>query len=432
MEFPLDLSDLSNRNILECCGMSPVPKQLSVCTADQFVSLLNNVISALNTQVILINNSSLAPLFFLAALHQSPGSWQSPATRELSTILLQHIYTAYDTDEIFSFLSTQIEESCVLSELFKPIQQLITTKQWEFSPTVKLLAAWLQSKCSYPLLGAYIHLFLPIVLRLLDDLSPDNQLIGLHSTSHMISNVTKAELLVYNRDEVLLSALERFIYTDHSQILLDYQLVMVKLLSLMEQSPSKSLSPETLGLTRHDSHLSCLLSTISLSSTIELKRVRIKMLSRTVVLFNSALLPHLSQLVKAIEFFLSLPDLPSERVRFETMDLILFICQHCYQQIHVHLFPLTLALIKLITQCSGNKQDRTAKSDTYRLLAEKSITCFQRLYACGGCGDVLLGYLVAVCQTEGGSEFVASILRRTITRVSIANYENLSIAKDAI
>ena len=432
MEFPLDLSDLSNQNILKCCGMSSVPKQLSVCTAEQFVSLLNNVISSLNDQVILINNSSLAPLFFLAALHQNPGSWQSTETRKLSKILLQRIYVAYDTEDISSFLVTQNEESCVIPELFKPIQQLITTNQWEFSPTVKLLAAWLQSKLSYPSLGTFIHLFFPILLRLLDDLSPDNQLIGLHSTLHMIRNVTKAELLVYNRDEVLLNALERFTYTNHSQILLNYQLLMVQLLSLMEQTPSKFLSPRTLGLTRHDTYLSCLLSTIPLSTSIELKRVKIQMLSQTVILFNSALLPHLSQLVKAIDFFLMLPDLPGENVRFESMDLILFICEHCNQLIHVHLFPLTLALLKLITQCSENKQVMTAKSDTYRLLAEKSMTCFHRLYACEGCGEVLLGYLVAVCQTEGGSEFVANILRKTITKISIANCKDLSIAKDAI
>lgn len=432
MESPLDLSDLSNENILECCGLCSVPGQLSVCTTEQFVSLLNNVISALDTRAILINNSSLAPLFFLAALHQNPGSWQSPDTRKLSEIILQRIYLAYESDEMSFFLTTQNEMSCVVTELFKPIQQLITTKQWEFSPTVKLLASWLHSKLSYPFLATHTHLFFPIVLRLLDDLSPDNQLIGLQSTLHMIRNVTKADLIVYNRDEVLLNALERFIYTNHSQILLNYQLVMVKLLSLMEHTPSKSLSPQTLGLTRHDTYLNCLLSTIPLSTTIELKRVKIKMLSQTALLFNSALLPHLSQLVKAIDFFLMLPDFPEENVRFESMKLILFICQHCPQLIHVHLFPLTIALIKLITQCSSNRQDKTAKSDTYRLLAEKSITCFQQLYACEGCDDVLMGYLVAVCQTERGSEFVASILRRTITRISIANCEDLSIAKDAI
>ncbi|KAI6654861.1 TELO2-interacting protein 2-like [Oopsacas minuta] len=432
MAYTPDLSNLSNRNILECCGLSTISDELFVCGAEQFVSLLNNVLSALSSEAIVVDISTLSPLFFLAALHQIPGSWHSADTRKLSKLLLQQIYSAYEVNDILSFLTTTIHDSYVISELFKQIQQLISTNGWENSPTVRLIATWIQSNIPYPTLGTYLNLFFPILLRLLDDLTPDNQVIGLKSTIYMTRNVTKADLVIYNRLEVLLHALERYVYSNYSNVLSNFQLLMVQLLSLIEQPPNISVTPLTIGLTHHDTYLYNLLSTIPQSYSIELKRDRVNMLSQTVPLFESALLPHLSQLVKAIVFFLALPDLAAEEVRYKSMDLVLYICQHCAQQIHIHLFQLSLALIKVITQCSQRKKDKTAKNQNYHELAMKSITCFQQLYGCEGCGDALMRYLIAVCEDKTGSVYVSIILRKAVTRLSITNSEDIPTPMDAI
>ena len=410
----------SDLNILECCGLSAPSDEFNVSDSSHFESLLASLLTDLRSNGIPLVYSSLPSIFMLAVLHQIPGSWRSSNTLDLSHQLLKHIYSVNSAGDMLSLLTTSTRDSCLISHLITPIQQLIATNGWDSSPTVKLIATWIQAQLPYPTLGTHLHLFFPILLRLLDDLSIDNQVLGLTSTLDMIRNVTRADLLLYDRAGVLFNALERFLYSNYHQVLSNYQPVILQLLSLIEETPCRAVSPHTLGLTQHDEFLSNLLSIMSLSYTADLRRDRVKLLLESVPLFQTALLPHLSQVVKSVVFCLELPDTTKEETRFLAMDLILFICQHCSQLIHLYLSDLSLSLIKVITQCSQDKRDRKAKSDTHQQLALKSVACFQKLHACESCGDTLLGYLNSVCDEEQGSTFVTNMLRKAITRISLS------------
>ena len=409
------LSPYSDLHILECCGLSTASDEYTVSDSSHFESLFTTLFDEIDDIPLL--PSYLPPVFMLAVLHQIPGSWQSPNTLDLSHQLLKHIYSVHRADGMLSLLTAQ--DSCLVSDIFAPIQELIASNGWESSPTVKQIANWIQAQLPYPTLGTHLHLFFPILLRLLDDLSIDNQVLGLTSTLYMARNVTKADLLVYDRIEVLVNALDKFLYSNYHQILSNYQPVILQLLAVLEEAPCRTLSPHTLGLTRHDAFLAELLSIIPTSYTADLKRDRVRLLLETVPRFQSALLPHLSQIIKSVLFCLEMPDVTQEETRLLSMDLILFISQHCSQLIHIYLSDLTLALIKLVTQCSRGKQDQKAKSNTHQQLAMKSIACFQKLHACEKCGDSLLAHLHALCNEEQGATFVTNILRKAITRISL-------------
>ena len=412
------ISPFSDLNILECCGFTAPSEEFTVSDPSHFESIFTTLLTALREDDIPLVPSCLPPIFMLAVLHQIPGPWQTSSTLSLSHQLLKHIYSFHRAVDMLSLLTTPTRDSCLLSDLLSPIQQLIASDGWDSSPTGKLIATWLQTQLPYPTLGAHLHLFFPILLRLLDDLSIDNQVLGLTSTLHMTRNVTRTDLLVYDRAGVLVNALERYLYSNYHQVLSNYQPVILQLLSVIEEAPCRVLSPHSLGLTQHDTFLSDLLSIIPLSYTADLKRDRVRLLVETVPLFQTALQPHLSQLVKCLVFCLEMPDVTQEETRLLSMDLVLFICQHCSQLMHIYLSDLSLALIKVVTQCSKGKQDNKAKSTTHQQLALKSVTCFHKLHACESCGDIL-DYLHAVCDEEQGSIFVANMLRKAITRISL-------------
>ena len=407
---------LSDRRILEHCGLSQISGEFCVSNSFTFESILNEILSNFHPPE---SPDTLPPLFLLAALHHIPGTWQSPNTLALSNELLQHFYEHRNVDNLTDFMVLTQAGDALIFALFRPIQLLFTGNDWSSSPTAKLLALWLQDQLTYPTLGSYLHLFFPILLKLLDDFIPDNKVLALKSCLHMTERVAQADLLIHNRAEVLLSALDGFLYTDYTDVLSNLQPLVSKLLSIVEQPPYKGVSPHMLGLTKHDKYLEKLLQTLMSSSFIEIKRTRIKILLQCILSFGASLYPHLHQIVIIAERYLEIPDKSREETRFLTLDVLLLICQYCSPRIKFYLFRIVLALIKVLTQCSQSKLDTKPKSQLYQQLSHKVVECYERLNECDGCSDQLLQYLKAVEQVKGGSSYVRITLNDVIRRISI-------------
>lgn len=182
-----------------------------------FLQLLRKVEAAKNSLVCPAWKTSLRPLagpiYVFAVTHSLEQPWTSPRSQEVAGQVLALLLQVTECSSVAGFLHGENEDEkgrfTVIMGLLKPD---LNKDSWKNNPATKYVFSWTLQKVTRPWLSQHLERILPPSLLISDDYQTENKILGVHCLHHIVLNVPAADLLQYNRAQVLYHALFNHLY----------------------------------------------------------------------------------------------------------------------------------------------------------------------------------------------------------------------------
>ncbi|XP_066878501.1 TELO2-interacting protein 2 isoform X2 [Kogia breviceps] len=199
-----------------------------------FLKLLRKVETAKNSLVCPAWKAGLrhlaGPIYIFAVTHNLEQPWTSPKSQGVAGQVLALLLQVTECGSVAGFLHGENEDEkgrfTAVMGLLKPD---LNKDSWKNNPATKHVFSWTLQKVTRPWLSQHLERVLPPSLLISDDYQTENKILGVHCLHHIVLNVPAADLLQYNRAQVLYHALFNHLYTrEHHHI----QAVLLCLLDL--------------------------------------------------------------------------------------------------------------------------------------------------------------------------------------------------------
>ncbi|XP_004855460.1 TELO2-interacting protein 2 isoform X2 [Heterocephalus glaber] len=232
----------------------------------------------------------------------------------------------------------------VILGLLKPT---LNKESWKNNPAVKHVFSWTLQQVTRPWLNQHLERILPPSLLISDDYQTENKILGVRCLHHIVLNVPVADLLQYNRAQVLYHAIFNHLYMP------EYHLIEAVLLCLLDLFPVLEKAQHWKGdaartTTHCDEVLQLILTHMEPEHRLLLRRTYARNLPAFVRRLGILTVRHLKRLERVIIGYLEVYDGPEEEARLKILETLKLVMQYSWPRISCRLVVLLKALLKLI------------------------------------------------------------------------------------
>ncbi|KAM5310959.1 TELO2-interacting protein 2 isoform 1-T2 [Glossophaga mutica] len=376
-----------------------------------FIKLLRKVESAENSLVCLSRKTVLrhlaGPIYIFAVTHSLEQPWTRPPSQDVAGEVLALLLQVTECGSVAGFLHGENEDEkgrfAVVLGLLKPD---LNKESWKTNPATKHVFSWTLQQVTGPWLNQHLERILPPSLLISDDYQTENKVLGVHCLHHIVLNVPAADLLQYNRAQVLYHALFNHLYTP------EHRLVQAVLLCLLDLFPvlEKALhwKGDAARPTAHcDEVLQLILTHMEPEHRILLRRTYARNLPAFVRRLGILTVRHMKRLERVILGYLEVYDGPEEEARLKILETLKLLMQYTWPRVSCRLAVLLKALLKLVCDVA---RDRSLTPEPVKsALLESATDCLILLDHCSQ-GQVkgLLAKSLQSCEDST----VASCIRK--------------------
>ncbi|XP_037381922.1 TELO2-interacting protein 2 isoform X2 [Talpa occidentalis] len=271
-----------------------------------------------------------APIYIFAVTHTLERPWTSPSSRDVAGEVLTSLLRVAECGSVAGFLRGENEdEKGTLSTVLELLQPELSKESWKNNPATKYVFSWTLQQVIRPWLNRYLERVLPPSLLISDDYQTENKVLGIHCLHHIVLNVPAADLLQYNRAQVLYHALFNHLYTP------EHLLVQAVLPCLLDLFPVLEKGMHWTGDgARHSTHcdevLQQVLTYMEPEHRLLLRRTYARNLPAFVKRLGILSVRHLKRLERVIIGYLEVYDGPEEEARLKILETLKLLMQYTW------------------------------------------------------------------------------------------------------
>ncbi|KAM4836648.1 TELO2-interacting protein 2 [Thomomys bottae] len=339
----------------------------------------------------------VGPIYIFAISHCSKQPWTSPRSQEVAEKVLTSLLQVTECKSVAGFLCGENEEERgrfpVVIGLLKPE---LNKESWKNNPAVKHVFSWTLQQITRPWLSQHLERILPPSLLISDDYQTENKVLGVQCLHHIVLNVPAADLLQYNRAQVLYHAIFNHLYMP------EHQLVQAVLLCLLDLFPilEKSLhwkGDAARSTTHCDEVLQLVLTHMEPEHRLVLRRTYARHLPAFVRRLGILTVRHMKRLEQVIIGYLEVYDGPEEEARLKILETLKLLMQYTWPRISCRLVILLKALLKLV--CDVARDTNLTPEPVKNALLQEATNCLILLDHCSqGRVKGLLARVVLNCK----------------------------------
>ncbi|XP_051025582.1 TELO2-interacting protein 2 isoform X2 [Acomys russatus] len=337
------------------------------------------------------------PMYIFAITHRLKQPWTSPRSQRVAGEVLSLLLRVTECSSLPGFLCGGNEDDrgrfALVLGLLKPH---LNKESWKNNPAVKHVFSWTLQQVTQPWLSEHLEKILPPSLLISDDYQTENKILGVQCLHHIVLNVPAADLLQYNRAQVLYHALFNHLYMP------EHQLIQAVLLCLLDLFPvlEKALhwKGDAAGATTHCHEvLQLILTHMEPEHRLLLRRTYARNLPAFVKKLGILTVRHLKRMEQVILGYLEVYDGPEEETRLKILETLKLVMQYTWPRISCRVVVLLKALLKLI--CDVARDTSLTPEATKSALLKEATDCLILLDHCSQ-GQVkgLLAKIVLSCE----------------------------------
>lgn len=317
-----------------------------------FLKLLGKVETAKSSPVCPAWKTGLrhlsGPTYIFAITHRLKQPWTSPKSQHVAGEVLSLLFRVTECSSVAEFLCGENEDDrgrfAVVLGLLKPH---LNKETWKKNPAVKHVFSWTLQQVTQPWLSQHLDKILPPSLLISDDYQTDNKVLGVQCLHHIVINVPAADLLQYNRAQVLYHALFNHLYMP------EHRLIQAVLLCLLDLFPVLEKALHWQGeAARASTHchevLQLVLTHMESEHRLLLRRTYARNLPAFVKKLGILTARHLKRLEQVILGYLEVYDEPEDESRLKILETLKLVMQYTWPRIPCRVVVLLKALLKLI------------------------------------------------------------------------------------
>ncbi|XP_004428900.1 PREDICTED: TELO2-interacting protein 2 [Ceratotherium simum simum] len=366
-----------------------------------FLKLLRKVEAAKNSLVCPAWKTSLrhlsGPIYIFAVTHSLEQAWTSPRSQDVAGEVLALLLHVTECGSVAGFLRGDNEDEkgrfSVILGLLKPD---LNKESWKNNPATKHVFSWTLQQVTRPWLNQHLERILPPSLLMSDDYRTENKVLGVRCLHHIVLNVPAADLLQYNRAQVLYHALFNHLYTPEHHLIQAVLLCLLDLFPVLEKAlhwKGDAARPTT----HCDEVLQLILTHMEPEHRLLLRRTYARNLPAFVKRLGILTVRHLKRLERVIIGYLEVYDGPEEEARLKILETLKLLMQYTWPRVSCRLVVLLKALLKLICDVA---RDRSLTPEPVKsALLEEATDCLILLDHCSQ-GQVkgLLARILHSCE----------------------------------
>ncbi|XP_036022226.1 TELO2-interacting protein 2 isoform X2 [Onychomys torridus] len=337
------------------------------------------------------------PMYVFATTHRWKQPWTSPRSQRVADEVLSLLLRVTECSSVAGFLCGENEDDrgsfAVVLGLLKP---RLNKETWKDNPAVKHVFSWTLQQVTQPWLSQHLEKILPPSLLISDDYQTENKILGVQCLHHIVINVPAADLLQYNRAQVLYHALFNHLYMP------EHDLIQAVLLCLLDLFPVLEKALHWKGdAARATTHchevLQLILTHMEPEHRLLLRRTYARNLPAFVKKLGILTVRHLKRLEQVIIGYLEVYDGPEEETRLKILETLKLVMQYTWPRISCRVVVLLKALLKLI--CDVARDTSLTTEATKSALLQEATDCLILLDHCSQ-GQVkgLLAKIALSCE----------------------------------
>ncbi|KAM9621817.1 TELO2-interacting protein 2 isoform 1-T1 [Trichechus inunguis] len=342
-----------------------------------FLKLLRKVETAKNSLACPAWKTGLhhlaGPVYIFAITHSLEQPWTSPRSQNVAGEVLSLLLRVSDCGSVAGFLHGENGDGkgrfTVIMGLLKPD---LNKESWKNNPATKHVFSWTLQQVTRPWLNQHLERILPPSLLISDDYQTENKILGIRCLHHIVLNVPAADLLQYNRAQVLYHAIFNHLYTP------EHHLIQAVLLCLLDLFPILEKAVQWKGdmarpTTQCDEVLQLILTHMEPEHRLLLRRTYARNLPAFVKRLGILTVRHLKRLERVIIGYLEVYDGPEEEARLKILETLKLLIQHTWPRVSCRLVVLLKALLKLI--CDVARDPNLTPEPVKTALLEEATDC---------------------------------------------------------
>ncbi|KAL1269413.1 hypothetical protein QQF64_031702 [Cirrhinus molitorella] len=341
---------------------------------------------------------TLAPTFCIFSItHLQEQPWTNSPSRKNSLELLTSVVGLTGSRSVQELLSGKADEDQkgVLGPVLDTLQPELTKESWKRNQAVKHVFSWVLVQVRRPSLSDYLEKVFPPSLLISDDYRTENKVLGVHCLHHIVRNVPAADLMQFNRAQVLYHALFNHLHTSEAALIQVVLPCLLDLLSIIEKPPVYSSLPHKTN--RFDDVLRHILTYMEMEHKLDLRRVYAKNLVLFIERMGIVIIRHLKRLERVIVGYLEVSDAPEEKARLSILDALQKTLQIAWPRMERKMDSLAKSLLRFLVDVSSESLPNQLKEQ----LMTRASHCLLLLDHCSkGRLQILLRELDSSCVSE--------------------------------
>ncbi|XP_073970207.1 TELO2-interacting protein 2-like isoform X1 [Rhodnius prolixus] len=291
---------------------------------------------------------SVVHLLILCGEHSALEYWSSHITMEITKKIADQLLQLFHKNTVEELI---MGSRFIFKNALLELRPKLLLSTWKCNPAAVLCYHWLLMKVRAPFLNEYLSDVLPTALIITDDFEEPNRLRGLKCITHIVNNVTKADLQMYGQCDVILEALQPILYCREVDLLEQFLVCFVTIMRKMDQ-PSYS---NNLSRNKFDDVVNVILNNLDLEEKNEVKIIYLNCLLDLIKILQLRSLRHSRKLL----------DMLAREINIETNDymntLLLQVLdtllKYCWPRFNFQkqFRPVIISLFKLIHDWSSSE-----------------------------------------------------------------------------
>ncbi|KAM6221034.1 TELO2-interacting protein 2 [Rhynchocyon petersi] len=366
-----------------------------------FLKLLGKVETAKNSQDLYAWKTCLhhmaGPIYIFAITHSLEQPWTSPRSQNIAGEVLSLLLQVCSCGSVAGFLHGENEDEKGRFTLIMELLKCDLNKEsWKNNPATKHVFSWTLQQITRPWLNQHLEKILPPSLLISDDYQPENKILGIRCLHHIVLNVPAADLLQYNRAQVLYQAIFNHLYTPEHHVIQAVLLCLLDLLPILEK-PLQWKGAVARPTTQCDEVLQLILTHMEPEHRLLLRRTYARNLPAFVKRLGILTIRHMKRLERVIIGYLEVYDGPEEEARMKILETLKLLIQHTWPRISCRLVVLLKALLKLI--CDVARDSSLTPEPVKTALLQEATDCLILLDHCSkGQVKCLLAKIPQSCE----------------------------------
>lgn len=271
-----------------------------------------------------------APIYIFVVTHSLELPWTSPRSRDVAGEVLTVLLQVTECGSVAGFLRGENEDEkgrfTGIMGLLKPD---LNKESWKNNPATKHVFSWTLQQVTRPWLNQHLERILPPSLLISDDYQTENKILGVDCLHHIVLNVPAADLLQYNRAQVLYHALFNHLYTPEHHLIQAVLLCLLDLFPVLEKAlhwKGDAARPTT----HCDEVLQLILTHMEPEHRLLLRRTYARNLPAFVKRLGILTVRHLKRLERVILGYLEVYDGPEEEARLKILETLKLLMQYAW------------------------------------------------------------------------------------------------------
>ncbi|XP_058526455.1 TELO2-interacting protein 2 [Ochotona princeps] len=347
------------------------------------------------------------PVYLFAVTHGAERPWSSPESRAVAAEALASLLRAAGCSSVAGFLRGETaEDRGRFGGILGLLRPQLNKDSWKKNPAVKHIFSWTLQQVTRPWLSQHLEGVLPPSLLISDDYQTENKILGVRCLQHIVLNVPAADLLQYNRAEVLYHAIFNHLYAPEHQLIEAVLPCLLDLFPVLEKG--LQWKGEASRPTTHcDAVLQLVLTHMEPEHRILLRRTYARNLPAFVRRLGILTVRHMKRLERVILGYLEVYDGPEEEARLKILETLKLVMQCTWPRVPCRLVVFLKALLKLI--CDVARDPSLTPEPVKSALLQEATECLIILDHCShGQVKILLAKVLQSCEDHK----VVSCLRK--------------------